>query len=127
LGSRSTADLKRFQVSAAASLVGGVDYIYSLRGDGRTPVAPVSRADQMAGLDALLAPLRETFVPSRFVLVVTPGDPALAELVPAARGKLARDGRATAYVCRDRVCDAPTSDPAVLREQVSRVTPLANR
>ncbi len=80
-----------------------------------------------AGLDALLAPLRETYAPSRFVLVVAPGDPTPAELVPAARGKLARDGRATAYVCRDRVCDAPTSDPAVLREQVSRVTPFATR
>jgi hypothetical protein len=25
------------------------------------------------------------------------------------------------------VCDAPTTDPAVLREQVSRVPPLATR
>ncbi len=45
----------RYQVTAAASSVGGVNYIYSMRGDGRTPVDPVSRADQMTALDALLA------------------------------------------------------------------------
>jgi hypothetical protein len=45
----------RYQVTAAASSVGGVNYIYSLRGDGREPVDPVPAADQMAALDALLA------------------------------------------------------------------------
>jgi hypothetical protein len=45
----------RYQVTAAASPLGGINYIYSLRGDGREPVDPVSRADQMAALDALLA------------------------------------------------------------------------
>ncbi len=45
----------RYQVSAAASAIGGSNYIYSLRGDGRVPFTPVSRDDQIAALDALLA------------------------------------------------------------------------
>jgi uncharacterized protein YyaL (SSP411 family) len=35
--------------------------------------------------------------------------------------KLRRDGTATAYVCRGYACDRPTSDPAEVREQVSRL------
>ena len=31
----------RYQVEAAASAVGGMHYIYALRGDGRQPTAPV--------------------------------------------------------------------------------------
>ncbi|MGD8328008.1 MAG: zinc-dependent metalloprotease [Acidobacteriota bacterium] len=45
----------RFQIIAAASSVGGVNYIYALRGDGRDAVSPAPRADQIAALDALLA------------------------------------------------------------------------
>ena len=31
----------RYAVEAAASMVGGQDYIYAMRGDGRTPVVGV--------------------------------------------------------------------------------------
>ena len=31
----------RYQVEAAASAVGGINYIYAMRGDGREPVKPV--------------------------------------------------------------------------------------
>ncbi|MGE4067805.1 MAG: zinc-dependent metalloprotease [Vicinamibacterales bacterium] len=47
----------RYQVEAAASALGGLDYIYALRGDGRQPTAPVPAAQQTAALDALLASL----------------------------------------------------------------------
>ena len=36
-------------------------------------------------------------------------------------GKLARDGQATAYVCRGYACDAPTTDPQEAAAQVARV------
>jgi hypothetical protein len=77
------------------------------------------------GLDPLLAPLRSGLVPNKILAVV---DPAQIELLgralPLVRNKVARGGRATAYVCRNRVCDAPTEDPAVLARQISAVTPL---
>jgi len=40
-------------------------------------------------------------------------------------GKTARDGRATAYVCENRICDLPTTDPAVFATQIATVHPLA--
>jgi hypothetical protein len=48
----------RYQVEAAASAVGGLHYIYSVRGDGREAVKPVSAAEQGAALDALMATLK---------------------------------------------------------------------
>jgi uncharacterized protein YyaL (SSP411 family) len=33
-------------------------------------------------------------------------------------GRTARDGRATAYVCRDYACDAPVTDPGELGVQL---------
>ena len=48
----------RYQVEAAASAVGGMDYIYALRGDGRQPTRPVPAQEQRAALQALMATLK---------------------------------------------------------------------
>ena len=47
----------RYQVAAAASALGGMHYIYALRGDGREPMRPVPAGEQRAALEALLAAL----------------------------------------------------------------------
>ena len=44
----------RYQIDAAASALGGVDYVYAVRGDGRVPVTPVPGEQQRAALAALL-------------------------------------------------------------------------
>ena len=48
----------RYAVEAAASAIGGQDYIYAFRGDGRTPTRWVPAADQRAALQALVATLK---------------------------------------------------------------------
>jgi uncharacterized protein YyaL (SSP411 family) len=48
-----------------------------------------------------------------------PGGGAADEAVPLLADRPLRNGRATAYVCRGFVCDAPTSDPAQLALAVS--------
>jgi len=47
----------RYQVEAAASVLGGVHYVYALRGDGRTPFVRASADEQRRALRALLATL----------------------------------------------------------------------
>ncbi|MFQ5743930.1 MAG: zinc-dependent metalloprotease [Acidobacteriota bacterium] len=54
----------RYQIDAAGSALGGMHYIYALRGDGREPVRAVPASEQWAALDALLA----TLDPSELVL-----------------------------------------------------------
>jgi uncharacterized protein YyaL (SSP411 family) len=74
-------------------------------------VAPPGRKD---AADSLLSAFRRRFVPNRVFALVEQGD-ALeknAAVVPLLGGKEAAGGRATAYVCENRVCGLPTSDPA---------------
>jgi hypothetical protein len=75
--------------------------------------------------EPLLAKLRSTFVPNRVLTVAAEADlTAQSRLVPLLRGKVARRGQATAYVCERRVCRFPTSDPEVFARQIQKVEPL---
>ena len=44
----------RYQVDAATNVVGGMHYIYAMRGDGRDPVRMASATEQRAALNALM-------------------------------------------------------------------------
>lgn len=64
----------RYQVDAAVTALGGQNYIYALRGDGRTPTAWVSGADQRAVLHALMRTLApgELVLPDKVVKLIPP-------------------------------------------------------
>ncbi|AGH50091.1 hypothetical protein G432_11850 [Sphingomonas sp. MM-1] len=49
--------LHRYQVEAAAKLIGGVDFAYAVRGDGHEVAQPVPADAQAAAIDALIATL----------------------------------------------------------------------
>ena len=71
------------------------------------------------GAEPFLVELRGAFVPNRVLAVVEVADVAeRAELGPLVKGKLAQDGRPTAYVCERQVCKRPTTDPAVFARQI---------
>ena len=72
-------------------------------------------ADPAQG-DELRRSAAAPYAPDLVIATVAAGDPH-AEW-PLFAGKVARDGRATAYACRGYACDAPTDDPARLAEQV---------
>jgi hypothetical protein len=69
--------------------------------------------------------LGEMFVPNRTLVVAGHGDHAkrIAALVPLAAGKAIVDDVTTAYVCENRVCKKPTSDPEEFARQLAPVTP----
>jgi hypothetical protein len=72
-----------------------------------------------------LTRLGGTFLPNRVVAVVAePDRDALAILVPLVADKVAAGGKPTAYVCEQRVCGLPTSDPDVFAGQIGRTEPL---
>jgi len=54
----------RYQIEAAAKVLGGVNYTYALRDDGQVPTGPVSGDEQRRALDALLS----TIAPSALAL-----------------------------------------------------------
>jgi hypothetical protein len=87
-------------------------------------VTPTDRSQA----EPLLTRLRDAFVPNRVLVMATEGAdlPAHARLVPLLEGKVARGGKATAYVCERRVCDLPTSDPDQFAAQLAKTEPLAD-
>jgi uncharacterized protein YyaL (SSP411 family) len=82
--------------------------------------------DEGADASAMLAPLRSDFVPNRALSLVTDG-PGRADheaLVPLIAGKRAGKTGVKAYVCYNRVCKLPTSDPEVFARQLTQIEPL---
>ncbi len=74
---------------------------------------------------ALQKVLRETYLPNRILARVSTAQTAThAKHIPLLQAKVARDGKATAYVCEEGRCELPTSDPKVFAEQLAKVHPL---
>ncbi len=80
-------------------------------------VRPPSGGD----LGAMLAPLRSAHLPNRILAVATEGADldAQAAAVPLLEGRVALEDKVTAYVCENRVCDLPTTDPAAFAAQIA--------
>jgi hypothetical protein len=81
----------RYSVESAASMVGGIDYIYGIRGDHRTPTKWESAANQRKALDALANTLKpsELTVPKRVRDLIPPRPPGYGrhrELFPRTTG-----------------------------------------
>ncbi|MBN1424041.1 thioredoxin domain-containing protein [Candidatus Fermentibacteria bacterium] len=68
--------------------------------------------------DALLEVVRGRFLPAATLMVrpVNPPDLALESLAPALVDKAPINGRAAAYVCRDRTCLPPVTEPTALAD-----------
>ena len=81
----------RYTVESAASMVAGLDYIYGMRGDGRTPVKWESAENQRKALDALANTLKpsELAVPKQVLDAIPPRPPGFGrhrELFPRTTG-----------------------------------------
>jgi hypothetical protein len=73
----------------------------------------------------LLDALARVFVPNRVLVTVGAGAEArsLGGRLPIVADKAAVDDAPTAYVCENRVCKRPTTDPAELAREVGVVSP----
>ncbi|HEY1493729.1 MAG TPA: zinc-dependent metalloprotease [Candidatus Solibacter sp.] len=81
----------RYTVESTASMVGGIDYIYAMRGDGRTAVKWETAANQRKALEALAATLKpsELTVPKQVLESIPPRPPGFGrhrELFPRTTG-----------------------------------------
>jgi hypothetical protein len=81
----------RYSVESASSAIGGLDFIYGMRGDGRTAVKWESAANQRKALEALAATLKpaELTVPKQVLDAIPPRPPGYGrhrELFPRTTG-----------------------------------------
>jgi uncharacterized protein YyaL (SSP411 family) len=78
-------------------------------------------AGSRSDAEPFLEVLRHTYLPNKVMTVVPergPDHELHAGLVPLIRGKVARNSRATAYVCERGVCKLPTTEVQVFTEQL---------
>ncbi|MBI5503765.1 MAG: thioredoxin domain-containing protein [Deltaproteobacteria bacterium] len=121
---RAERTLGAFAGAFAASPLSVGDALVALDFANDTPKEIVLvTATRRPSLAPLLRVLGSAFVPNRVVVTISADHPASSRL-PLAEGKIAIGGEPTAYVCEGRICDRPTSDPAVLAAQLARARPL---
>jgi hypothetical protein len=81
----------RYAVEGAASMIGGQDYVYAMRGDGRTPMKWEPAASQRKSLESLAATLKpaELTIPRKVLDLIPPRPPGYGmhrELFPRTTG-----------------------------------------
>jgi len=76
-------------------------------------------APEAADTQAMLRALDERYLPRTAVALSMPGGMAATELIPLLAQRPQRDGKATAYVCRSYVCQAPTTDVEQLIAEIA--------
>jgi hypothetical protein len=82
----------RYAVEGAASMIAGQDFVYAMRGDGRTPTSWVSGESQRKTIDVLSATLKpsELTIPKKVLDLITPRPPGFGlhrELFPRTTGE----------------------------------------
>jgi uncharacterized protein YyaL (SSP411 family) len=77
---------------------------------------------------AMLREVRKRFVPRKVVLLADGGPlhQRLAKAVPTLEHLRRIDGKTTAYVCRDFICELPTNSSAVLAQILEKATAATN-
>ena len=92
-----------------------------LRSGAQEIVVVAPEAASPEALAPMLAPLRRQLMTARVLALVYEGDhqAKTAQWIELVANKTAQGGEVTAYVCEDRVCQRPTSDPEVFASQLS--------
>ena len=81
-----------------------------------------------AGADtkALLREARSRLLHGTVLAVIPPEQPREAGPWLLLAGRPLRDGKATAYVCRNRLCDLPVASPGDLAKQLDGLVSLSS-
>ncbi|VVB94743.1 Cellobiose 2-epimerase [uncultured archaeon] len=76
------------------------------------PTAEVVIAGDLHAPDtqAMIGKLRKAFVPGKVVIFLPAGEPEIIHIADYTRNLKSKDGKATAYVCRNFSCKLPTTD-----------------
>jgi uncharacterized protein YyaL (SSP411 family) len=102
---------------AAAALPFMVDAL-AVRHSGLRELVIATPEGRPEAANNLLATLQKEYASDVLHVVVSSLDQRkkLESVVPWIQGKIAVNNKAMAYLCRNRVCKRPTSDPKVLRK-----------
>lgn len=113
--------LKSYPLAVSEMLL-AVDFAVSDPWD----IVVVRGANDDAGWEKLREVLRDNIKRPRVVSFIESAEgasPGAVKTLPPLEGKTAVAGKSTAYVCTQGVCQKPTTDPVIFRQQVRRAGP----
>jgi hypothetical protein len=85
---------------------------------GPTQEVVIAGPPEAQDTGALVDAVRSVYTPFAVVLQRPPGAARVTELAPFTEAQTPVEGGAAAYVCQEFRCEAPTTDPDELREQL---------
>lgn len=111
--SRAFSGTIRRQPFASPQLMSGLDF-----GIGPSYEVVIVGDPDSADTKSMLRALRQKFVPNMVVLLKPAGkeSPEISDIAEFTRYQTAREGKATAYVCLNFVCNLPTTDISKMLE-----------
>ena len=118
-GYRARADklLARFSATLETSPAGLSEMLRALRWRLSKPKQALFVAESLEDARRLASEIRSVHAPHRVVAIAAEADiERISRTIPLFAGKRAIAGRPTAYICEERVCKLPTSDPVKIRE-----------
>lgn len=84
-------------------------------------VSPSSSSE----MRSLISVVAATYLPNRALVMVTPDNQnEMSQRAPWVKGKSSLNGQPTAYVCENRICQRPTTDPAILAQELGMIRGL---
>ncbi len=113
---RAFAGAIRERPTSYGVMLGAVDFLFDTPKEIMV-VTPAGREQA----EPFLRELSRVYLPNRVLAVAVQGDvDGIAATVPLLEEKRALRGKATAYVCEDRVCRRPAVEPGVFAEQIRK-------
>ncbi len=92
--------------------LGVIDFHFS------QPKEIVVIVDDIEAEEKLLEEIWKHYLPNKIITVSQVADSRTREFIPLASNRPLVDGKPTAYVCQQRSCQAPVTDPKALRRQL---------
>lgn len=106
--------------TAYSDMLLALDFYY----DKPKEIVIVSTENDKEKLNQLLDEFRKHYLPNRILSVVREGEQLdnSSKTIPLLKGKIAQDGKTTAYVCVQGVCELPTRDVKTFASQLTSKT-----
>ena len=102
---------------AHSEMLIAVDYFL----DNPKEIVIVTTENNIEAAEPFIKEFRKTYLPNKILVVLSEGEnqKAINRSIPLTQGKLAIDGRTTAYVCEKRICKLPTAEPRIFAQQIA--------
>jgi len=103
--------------TALSEMLLAVDYYL----DNPKEIVIVTPKDKKQDAERFIKEYRASYLPNKILVVLSEGREQInvGKSIPLVKGKLAMQGKTTAYVCEQGVCKLPTTEPNIFSLQIS--------